>query len=100
MKPVTSSTCQTPAKVITFYLPEKNNYSLAKTVRCLIEAIPMGEGTLQLRVTSNTKCVEKFVLDSAHLRGQFFNTMKTSYFEDKLSKGCSIELVINTKKMQ
>jgi hypothetical protein len=100
MKPVTSSTCQTPAKVMTFHLPEKNDYSLAKTVRCLIEAIPMGEGTLQLRVTSYTKCVEKFVLDSAHLRGQFFNTMKTSYFEDKLSKGCSIELVINTKKMQ
>jgi hypothetical protein len=100
MKPATSSTYQTPAKVMTFYLSERSDYSLAKTVHCLIEAIPMGEGALQLRVTSNTKCVEKFVLESTHLRGQFFNTMKTSYFEDKLSKGCSIELVINTKKMQ
>lgn len=99
MKPVTSSKCQTPAKVMTFYLAERSDYSLAKTVRAIVEAIPMNAGEVKLIVSaSNLKAIEQFTLTSSHLRGQFFNTIKTAYLEGVLLKSYHVQLIVHSLK--
>lgn len=85
-------------KAMTFYLPKRNDYSLAKTVRAIVEAIPMSEGVLRLVVsTTNAKSIEQFTLQSKHLRAQFFNTIKSAYLEDVLLKSYRVQLIVHPK---
>jgi len=90
-----------PSKVMVFSLNEKtSSYALTKTVRSVIEAIPMGEGSLQFTIIGpDSKTVAiSFSIKSKTVRSQFFQLVKPDFIENSLLSGRRIELIVYSEK--
>jgi hypothetical protein len=99
MKQKTNTKQTTNCMVMSFMLNEKSSiYSISKTVRSVIEAIPMGEGSVRFNITTSSKVkTTTFSISSSNVRGQFFELVKPDVIESALLKGGRIELLINRK---
>lgn len=96
MKTNATTSGMMPAKAMVFALAEKTSvYSLSKTVRSVIEAIPMGAGSVKFTIVSgiNTKATS-FTIQSQNVRGHFFDLVRPNVIETALINGSRIELSV------